>query len=97
MESHGEKQGRFLSTLKTYVSVSFQIKWTIRGKYITIYIAPIEHNNYISVDLANEMVILESNIGERLEFWNNKKYAIKYLQWNIGDYTDISQFIVRSL
>ena len=71
----------------------FQIKGTIRGKHITISIAPIECNNYISDELA----IPKSNIGERLDFWHNKEYAISNLQLNIGDYTGVSQFIVRSL
>ena len=97
MESYGEKQGRFPSTSKTYVSVLFQIKGTIRGKNITIYIAPDERNNYISDEFANELAILESNIGERLDFCKNKEYAISDLQWNIGDYTIVSQFIVKSL
>ena len=43
-------------------------KGTIRGKDITISIAFVEHNNYISVELANELAILESNISERLDF-----------------------------
>ena len=59
MESYGEKQGRFSSTLKTYVSVLFQIKGTTTIKDVTISIAPDEHNNYISDELANELVILE--------------------------------------
>ena len=42
-------------------------------------------------------MISELNIGERVAFWNNKEYAISDLQWNIGDYTDVSQFIVKSL
>ena len=52
------KQGRFPSTSKLYASVLFQIKWTIKEKYITISIAPVEHNNYIiSVEFANELAI----------------------------------------
>ena len=97
MESYGEKQGSFPSALKTYVSLLFQIKGTIRGKDITISISPCEHNNYISDEFANELVIPKSNIGERLDIWNNKEYAISDLQWNIGDYTGVSQFIVKSL
>ena len=92
-----EKKWRFPSTLKTFVPMLFQIKWTIRGKDITISIAPNEHNNYISDEFANELAIPESNIGKRLGFWNNKEYAISDLQWNIGNYTGISQFIVKSL
>ena len=74
-----------------------QIKGTIRGKDITISIAPIECNNYISVDIANEIAIPESNIGKSLDFWNTKEYEISNLQLNIGDYTSVSQFIVKSL
>ena len=59
MESHGEKQGIFPSTSKTYDSVLFQIKGTIRRKYMTISIAPGEHNNYISDEFANELSIPE--------------------------------------
>ena len=97
MESHGEKQGRFPSTLKTFVSVLFQIKGSIRGKDITISIAPSERNNYISDEFANELAIPRTNISERLDFQNNKEYVISDLQWNIGDYTGVSQFIVKSL
>ena len=68
MESRDEKQGRFPSTLKTYVSMLLQIKGTIRGKNITISISPGECNNYISDEIANELAIPYSNIGERLEF-----------------------------
>ena len=39
-----------------------------RGKNITIFIAHGERNNYISDEFANELVIPESNIGERLDF-----------------------------
>ena len=63
MESRDKKQGIFSCTLKTYVSKLFQIKGTIRGKNITISIAPDERNNYISDEFANELAIPESNIG----------------------------------
>ena len=66
------------------------------GKDITISIAFDERNNYISDEFANELVIPESNIVERLDFWNKKEYAMSELQWNIGDYTGVSQFIVKS-
>ena len=97
MESYGKKQGRFPSTLKTYVSKLFQIKGTIRGKNITISIGLGKRNNYISDEFSNKLAILESNIGEILDFWNEKEYVISDLQWNIGAYTGVSQFIVKSL
>ena len=73
-----------------------QIKGTIRGKYITVSIAPGQHNNYISDEFSNEVAIPRKNIRERLDFSNNKEYAISNLQWNIEDYTGVLQFIVRS-
>ena len=85
--THDKKQGRFSSTLNTYVSKLFQIKGTIRGKNITISIAPGEGNNYISDEFDNELANPHSNIGERLDFWNNKEYEISNFQLNIGDYT----------
>ena len=97
MESYGEKQGIFPSTSKIYYSVSFQIKWTIRGKDITISIPPIERNNYISVALANQLAIPNSIINGRLDFWNTKEYEISNLQLNIRDYIGVSQFMVKSL
>ena len=59
LESHDKKQGIFPSTLITYVLMLLQIKGTIRGKYITISIAPSERNNYISDQFANELAIPE--------------------------------------
>ena len=38
MESHDEKQGRFTSTLKTYVSMLFQIKGMIRKKNMRTFL-----------------------------------------------------------
>ena len=72
LESHDKKQGIFSSTLKTYVSKLFQIKGMIRGKKITISIAPSECNNYISDEFANELAIPDSNIGERLYICKKK-------------------------
>ena len=72
MESKSKKQERFPSNLKTYVSMLFQIKGTIREKDITISLAPGKHNNYISDEFANELAILDSNIGEGLDFCKKK-------------------------
>ena len=97
MGSNSEKQVIFPRNLKPYVSVLFQIKGTIRGKAITISISPGEHNNYISDEFSNELEIPTTNISESLDFLSNKEYAIIDLQWNIGDYTGVSQSIVKSL
>jgi hypothetical protein len=42
-------------------------------------------------------LIPESNIIEKLDFWDIKQYDISDLQLNIGDYTFVSQFTVKSL
>ena len=62
MESQDKKHGIFPSTLKTYVSMLLQIKETIRGKNITVSIAPGKRNNYIRDKFANELEIPDSNI-----------------------------------
>ena len=92
-----EKVGRFLSSLRIYVSTLFRIRGIIGGKDITISVAPIECNNYISVEFTNELVIPLSNIGETLDFWDEKQNEVSDLQLNIGDYTFISQFILKFL
>ena len=51
MEPHDKKQGRFSSTLKTYVSKLFQIKGTIRGKTLLFLLLP-----------ANTIIILVMNL-----------------------------------
>ena len=79
MGSNSEKQVIFPRNLKPYVSVLFQIKGTIRGKSSTISIALGERNNYISDEFANELAIPSTNISERLDFSNNKEYAISDL------------------
>jgi len=92
-----KKERRFPKTTKNYVKVLLKIKGTIGGRDVTISIAPGERNNYISDEFANQLMIPESNIGEKLDFWDKKQYEISDLQLNIGDYTFISQFIVQSL
>jgi hypothetical protein len=73
------------------------IKGTIVGKNITISIALTEHNNYVSAEFANQLLISESIVIEKLDFLNKKQYEISDLQPNIGDYTFVLQFTIRSL
>ena len=37
----------------------------------------------MSDEFTNKLMIPESNIGERLDFWDKKQYEISYLQLNI--------------
>jgi hypothetical protein len=96
MESNNEKR-RFHKTSGISASMLLRVKGTLGGKDITIFIAPTRCNNYVSIEFANQLAIPESNIIEKLDLWNEKQYDITNLQLNIGDYTFVSQFIVRSL
>ena len=87
------KEGRIPKTSRSYASVLFRIKGSIAGKDVTIAISPAEDKNYITPKIANQLVIPESNIIEKLHCL--KKYEIIDLQLNIGDYTCISQFSIQ--
>ena len=97
MDFHVEKKDWFPITLKINVTILFTIKGTLAEKDITIYIAPAESNNYISIEFANHLVIPKSNIGEEIDFWDKKQIEICGLQLNVGDYMVTSKFIVSSL
>ena len=97
MDFNVEKKEKFLITSKRNVAILFRIKGTLAGKDITISIALVESNNYISTEFANHLLILESNIGEELDFWDKKQFEIRGLQLNVGEYMVTSKFIVSSL
>jgi hypothetical protein len=40
------------------------------------FIFPVERNNYVSVEFINQLVILESNIIENVDFWDKKQYDV---------------------
>jgi hypothetical protein len=96
MESRNEN-GRFPKIVRKIVSVLLRFKGTLEGKDIIISIAPTLNCNYVSVECANQLLIHESNIMDKINSWNEKEYDISNLQLNIGDYTLISQFTVTSL
>jgi len=75
----------------------FRIKGSIAVKYITITISPAKDKNYIKPKIANQLVIPESNIIEKLDCYNEKNYDITKLQLNIRDYTFISRYLVQTL
>jgi hypothetical protein len=97
MESNNEEKGRFPKTSRKYVSVLLRIKGTLAGKDVTISIDPSEHDNYVSTECANQLLIPKSNIIEEIDLWNEKKYSISKLQLNMGEYIFVSQFVVKSM
>ena len=90
---------RFLETAPRDGKALFNIKGTLAGKDVIISISPTENANYITPKIANQLVIPESNITEKLELdlFRNKIYDIANLQLNIEDYTFVLQFSVQIL
>jgi chromosome segregation protein len=54
-------------------------------------------DNYININLANQLLILESNIIENEDIFRKKQNEIKELQVTIDDYEYISQFNVATM
>jgi hypothetical protein len=97
MEFPNEKQGRFPHSYKKYVDSSLKVNKIIQGNNINISICPTIRKNYINVDLANQLMVLEPNIIENDMSLSDDKYEIKNLQLSIGDYKFIAQFNVVSM
>jgi hypothetical protein len=58
----------------------------------------LDHNeNYINIELANQLLIQESNIIEKEDIFCKTQYEIKDLQVTIDDYEYISQFKVATM
>jgi hypothetical protein len=91
------KKGRFSKTARKSVSVLLRIKGTLARKDIFISNSLTENSNYVSVKCGNQSLILESNITKKINSWNKKEYDISNIQLNMGDYTLVLKFIVRSL
>ena len=98
MESNTKMKAiRFSKTLLRDGKALFNIKGNLAGKDVIIFISSAEDANYITLKIANQLVIPESNIIEKLHCFGNKKYDLTNLQLNIGDYTFISHFLVQTL
>ena len=96
MDFNVEKKEKFRITSKRNVAILFRIKGTLARKDITISIAPTESSNYISTEFTNHLMILESNINERLDFWDKKQFEISVLQLNVEEYMVTPKFTVNS-
>ena len=53
--------------------------------------------NYINIDLANQLLSRESNIIEKEDIFRKKQYEIKDLQVTIDDYEYISHIKVATM
>jgi hypothetical protein len=75
------KEGRFFDKgLDILCCRLFTLKGSIQGKQINI-VNNMEHKeNYINIDLTNQLFILEPNIIEKEDVFTKKQYEIKDLQ-----------------
>ena len=89
--------GRFLHTYKKYEDPLLNVNGIIQGKNINIAICPTARKNHINVDLANQLMVLETNIIENKTCLFDGKYEIKNLQLSINEYKFIAQFNVVSI
>ena len=75
----------------------FTLKGSIQRREVTIVIGMTQDENYINVNLANELLIPKSNIIEKEYIFHKKQNEIKGLQVTIDEYEYISQFNVTNM
>jgi hypothetical protein len=75
----------------------FTLKGSIQGKEVNIVINVNHKENYINIDLENQLLIPEPNIIENKDIFCKRQYEIKDLQVTIDDYEYISQFNVTTM
>jgi hypothetical protein len=68
------------------------LKGSIQGREVNIIISLDHNENYINIDLANQLLIPEPNIIEKEDI-----FQIKELQVTIDEYEYISQFNVTTM
>ena len=66
---------------------------TIQGKKVNIAISTCNDKNYININLANQLLISDANVGERTYIFGNE-YEINDLQITVDNYEYIAQFCV---
>ena len=92
------KEGRF--SYKGIPIVDFRLftlKGGIQREEINISINANIEDNYINSNLANQLLILEPNIGEREGLFDIKEYEINDLQVTTDHYEYIPQFCVVTM
>jgi hypothetical protein len=92
MESTTER-GRFSSQGCPVLCYEFStLKGSIQGREVTIVISLDHKENYINIDLANQLLIPEPNIIKKEDI-----FQIKELQVKIDEYEYVSQFYVTTM
>jgi hypothetical protein len=75
----------------------FTFKGSIQGRVVNIIINMNCDDNYININLANQLLIPELNIIEKEDIFCKKQNEINELQVTIDDYEYISQFNVATM
>jgi hypothetical protein len=89
----GIREGRFFYEGCPIVCYGFStLKGSIQGREVNIIINLDYNENYINIDLANQLLIPEPNIIEKKDI-----FQIKELQVTIDEYEYISQFYVTTM
>ena len=87
-------EGRFIyKGLSTPIFDILKVKGIVERKNINVAICPYKKENYINIDISNQLSILNSNIIEN----NFGKTQIKNVQVPIDDYKYISEFHVTKM
>ena len=89
--------GRFPQTYIKYADPLLKVNGMIWGRNINIAIFPTIRKNHINVDLANRLMVFESNIIENDTCISSEKYDIKNLKLSMGDYKFTAKFNVVSI
>jgi hypothetical protein len=89
--------GRFPQTYIKYADPLLKVNGIIQGRNINIAICPTVRKNHINVDLANQLMVFESNIIENDMCLSDEKYDINNLQLSMGDYKFTAKFNVVSI
>jgi len=97
MDNSKMKEGRFIyegCLISCYES--FTLKGRILGREVNITINMTQDENYIKINLANQILIPKPNIIEKEYIFRKKQYEIKELQVTIDD-EYIFQFDVTTM
>jgi hypothetical protein len=97
MKLRNGKKGRFPNTYTKYVIALLKFKGTIQGRVISIVVCPNDKENYISIDMANLLLIPESSAIEKINSLDKKQYKITNRPLRIDSYIFESQLNVRSI
>ena len=94
MESRDKKQGIFPQTFKKNAHPILKTYGLIQEKSVCIAIFPSTKRNCINIDLANQLMVSESDIIDNSTILSDEKYELRNLQLSVDDYKVLTQFSI---